>query len=135
MVFGGWRIRAAIWHVGCATWVERLTGRFPLFCVDTEVRHLHNQFVELAWLRVPGLVMAMGNRNENDLDAMVQSIAEHLKSLPAEERQTRIKAFVSRRSSKLQPASKTLIPRNETVRSLKVSPGRKLAHVCGIRVG
>ena len=71
--------------------------------------------------------MVMGKRNKNGLDAMVQSIAEHLESLPAEERQSRIKAFVSRRSSKPQPASKTLIPKNETVRSLDVSPGRKLA--------
>jgi hypothetical protein len=71
--------------------------------------------------------MVMGKRNKNGLDAMVQSIAEHLESLPAEERKSRIKAFVSRRSSKPQPASKTLIPKNETVRSLDVSPGRKLA--------
>jgi len=49
--------------------------------------------------------MAIGNRNKNGLDAMVQSIAEHLESLPAEERQSRIKAFVSRRSSKPRPAS------------------------------
>jgi len=71
--------------------------------------------------------MAMGNRHKNGLDAMVQSIAEHLESLPAEERQRRIKAFVSRRSSKPQPASKTPIPRIETVRSLDVSPDRKQA--------
>jgi len=85
--------------------VEPLTRRFPLFYVDTEVRNLHNQSVEPTWLRVPGFVMAIGNRKENGLDAMVQSIAEHLESLPAEERQSRIKAFVSRRSSKPRPAS------------------------------
>jgi len=51
--------------------------------------------------------MATGNRNKNGLDAMVQSIAEHLESLPAEERQSRIKALVSRRSSKPRPASKS----------------------------
>jgi len=71
--------------------------------------------------------MATRTGNKNGLDAMVQSIAEHLDSLPAEERQSRIKAFVSRRSAKPRPASKTLTPRNETVRSLKVSPDRKLA--------
>jgi len=68
--------------------------------------------------------MAIGTGNKNGMDAMVQSVAEHLESLPAEERQSRIKAFVSRRSSKPRPASKTLIPRTETGRSLKVSPGR-----------
>jgi hypothetical protein len=52
--------------------------------------------------------MAMGKRKENGLDAMVQSIAEPLESLPAEERESRIKAFVSRRSSKPRPTSKTL---------------------------
>jgi hypothetical protein len=71
--------------------------------------------------------MAIGNRNKSGLDAMVQSIAEHLESFPAEERQSRIKAFISRRSSKPRPASKTLIPGNETARYLKVSPDRKLA--------
>jgi hypothetical protein len=103
-----------------------LTGRFPLFKVDTEVRNLHNQFVGPTWFGVPEFVMAMGNRNKTGLDAMVQSITEHLEALPGEERQSRIRAFVSRRSSKPQPASKTLIPRNETVRSLEGAPGRKL---------
>ena len=77
------------------------------------------------WVRE--FVMATGTKNVDALDAMVDSIAEHLESLPAEEQRTRIKAFVSRRSSKPRPASKTLIPRNETVRSLKVSPNRKQA--------
>ena len=71
--------------------------------------------------------MAIGKMKKSGLDEMVQSIAEHLESLRAEERQSRFKAFVSGRSSKQQPASKTPIPRNETVRSLNGSPGRKLA--------
>jgi hypothetical protein len=74
------------------------------------MRDLHNQHVEPAWLGVPGIIMAIGTKNQNGLDAMVQSIAEHLESLPADERKSRIKAFVSRRSSKPRPASKTLTP-------------------------
>ena len=88
----------------------------------------HTQMSGSELLRVMEIAVANDNGGKQGLDAMVQSIAEHLKSLPADERQRRIKAFVSRRPSKPRLASKTQTPENETFRSLKISQGRKQAH-------